>query len=769
MDTSCSSPRQQQQHHPHHHHHQHPTTAAVVIIDRSPARNQASPAAVCKLTPSQEQQRATVVDTQGQVSNAGYTVCTRCGQISHDLDKCDFCSREILPSDKTKPRLCGPKRRLNLDGGTTTGGGSGSGAGSQQPQPSEAKMSKRTFYGNNMLARPLLQTVGNNVLTVRQPAVTNGQARPVLSAAAAMQPAKPCLTISISSDEEADAEATGEECHERTSETPTKENHPDPQPATAEIQCLARVQDTPPESPRGGGRSSAVLVTSTHPEVPRSFVGSNPPAPSGSEMRFSCRSIRVGSYKVPPGEYWVTVSNRGLTFTIQAPTESHEVLLHVLDSDVVQVLGNLSRNMAVLFVTTNNDSAAILRTKLGMNRKSPGSYYYDPMGRVSNHVFFAKAKATTKSRAARTSIGCLAHMTKMAASDWPGRLAWRACHHSEKVSLLRWCVFPNVVRFAMPERAKKFHSTHHFGRLRKTRRGRKPNGAAAAWQERSPASPDNAVVTADASPSVHNMDSGRMSHEKQKRITFLPEPPFSEDQKIFLRQVFPGPLLHEIKQFEANEILIRSSPGPPRASEAAAVTSAAPSTTTQPQASSTATVTHLVIHNVPSSATIVTRATRSSSSASSGVVAVSGSGSVVATCEQGSSQEEISSGPNIKLLVYPAPPKTGGIPVHSADLRCLREGQFLNDVIIDFYLKYLLLERLSEEVRQRTHIFSSFFYPRLTQRLHPRAAGQQGLLYLLLERLSEEVRQRTHIFSSFFYPRLTQRLHPRAAGQQGLL
>lgn len=630
MDTSCSSPRQQQQHHPHHHHHhhhQHPTTAAVVIIDRSPARNQASPAAVGKLTPSQEQQRVAVVDTQGQVSNANvlYTVCTRCGQISHDLDKCDFCSREILPSDRAKTRLCGPKRRLNLDGGTTTGGGSGSGAGSQQLQPSEAKMSKRTFYGNNVPARPLLSTVGNNVLTVRQPAVTNGQARPLLSAAAAVQPAKPvrtvpvarrgkrepeCLTISISSDEEADAEATGEECHERTSETPTKENHPDPQPAAAEIQCLARVQDTPPESPRGGGRSSAVLVTSTHTEVPRSFVGSNPPAPTGSEMRFSCRSIRIGSYKVPPGEYWVTVSNRGFTFTIQAPAESHEVLLHVLDSDVVQVLGNLSRNMAVLFVTTTSDCAATLRTKLGMNRKSPGSYYYDPMGR----------------------------------------------------------------------------------------------------------------------------------DEKQKRITFLPEPPFSEDQKVFLRQVFPGPLLHEIKQFEANEILIRSSPGPSvtpqsqqygssasqRASETA-VTSVAPSTT-QPQASSAATVTHLVIHNVPSSATIVTRATRSSSSASSGVVAVSGSGSVVATCEQGSSQEESSSGPNIKLLVYPAPPKTGGIPVHSADLRCLREGQFLNDVIIDFYLKYLLLERLSEEVRQRTHVFSSFFYPRLTQRLHPRAAGQQGLL-----------------------------------------
>ncbi|KAH7946758.1 hypothetical protein HPB52_004175 [Rhipicephalus sanguineus] len=555
----------------------------------------------------------TVVGTQGQVSDASlYVVCSRCGQISHDLNKCDFCSRQISAADRSKPRMYGPKRRLNLDGGTTAGGGAGSGAGSQQLQPTEAKMSKRTFYGNDVVAvRPLLQTIGNNnVLTVRQAGTaTNGQVRPLLSAAVAMPPAKPvrsipvarrgkrepeCLTISISSDEEADADGTSEECYQRdSSETPTKENHPAPQPATADVQCLARVQETPPESPRGDGRGAVVVVTSTHADVPRSFGGSNPAAPTNSEMRFSCRSIRIGSYKVAQGEYWVTVSNRGFTFTIRSLRDGQEVTLQLQDSDVMQVLGNLSRNMGVLFVSTNRDCAAAVRTKLGMNRKQGA--YFDPTS----------------------------------------------------------------------------------------------------------------------------------TEEKQKRITFLPEPPFTEEQKSFLRQVFPGPLLHEIKQFQANEILIKSSPGPQRASEVVA-TSAAPSAA-QPQVSSAPTVTHVVIHSVPSSTTIVTRTTRSSSAGSLAVSAVSSSSSVMATCEQGSSQEESSSGPNIKLLVYPAPPKTGGIPVHSADLRCLREGQFLNDVIIDFYLKYLLLERLSEEVRQRTHIFSSFFYPRLTQRLNPRAPGQQGL------------------------------------------
>lgn len=38
----------------------------------------------------------------------------------------------------------------------------------------------------------------------------------------------------------------------------------------------------------------------------------------------------------------------------------------------------------------------------------------------------------------------------------------------------------------------------------------------------------------------------------------------------------------------------------------------------------------------------------------------------------------------------------------------------MNDVIIDFFLSYLKHEMLSAEERQRTHIFSQFFYKRLT-------------------------------------------------------
>ncbi|XP_030626862.1 sentrin-specific protease 6 [Chanos chanos] len=73
-------------------------------------------------------------------------------------------------------------------------------------------------------------------------------------------------------------------------------------------------------------------------------------------------------------------------------------------------------------------------------------------------------------------------------------------------------------------------------------------------------------------------------------------------------------------------------------------------------------------------------------------------------------------GPIVKLMVYPPPPAKGGISVTNEDLHCLSDGEFLNDVIIDFYLKYLFLEKLKKEDALRSHVFSSFFYKRLNQR-----------------------------------------------------
>ncbi|KAI3355843.1 hypothetical protein L3Q82_004406 [Scortum barcoo] len=70
---------------------------------------------------------------------------------------------------------------------------------------------------------------------------------------------------------------------------------------------------------------------------------------------------------------------------------------------------------------------------------------------------------------------------------------------------------------------------------------------------------------------------------------------------------------------------------------------------------------------------------------------------------------------HLLLIQFPPPPLKGGITVTMEDLQCLDSGQFLNDVIIDFYLKYLL-QKASTAVAERSHIFSSFFYKQLTRR-----------------------------------------------------
>ncbi|RXM32019.1 Sentrin-specific protease 7 [Acipenser ruthenus] len=91
-------------------------------------------------------------------------------------------------------------------------------------------------------------------------------------------------------------------------------------------------------------------------------------------------------------------------------------------------------------------------------------------------------------------------------------------------------------------------------------------------------------------------------------------------------------------------------------------------------------------------------------------------------------------GPLTKLIVFPPPPTKGGIAVTTEDVECLDNGQFLNDVIIDFYLKYLMIEKVPNNVAERTHIFSSFFYRQLTRKDTPKegAANISAHWYLVV-------------------------------------
>uniref|UniRef100_A0A1I8HH75 ULP_PROTEASE domain-containing protein n=2 Tax=Macrostomum lignano TaxID=282301 RepID=A0A1I8HH75_9PLAT len=60
-----------------------------------------------------------------------------------------------------------------------------------------------------------------------------------------------------------------------------------------------------------------------------------------------------------------------------------------------------------------------------------------------------------------------------------------------------------------------------------------------------------------------------------------------------------------------------------------------------------------------------------------------------------------------------------GITVTDEDAACLRPGEYFNDVIVDFYLKYMQHCLLTPEQRSRTHVFNCFFYKRLTRRVEP--------------------------------------------------
>ncbi|XP_029034245.1 uncharacterized protein LOC114871873 isoform X3 [Osmia bicornis bicornis] len=137
-----------------------------------------------------------------------------------------------------------------------------------------------------------------------------------------------------------------------------------------------------------------------------------------------------------------------------------------------------------------------------------------------------------------------------------------------------------------------------------------------------------------------------------KRITLLPEK-WSEESKMALKDLFSyRNLLVELNAKEANDILVRASP-----------------------------------KDILNSSKKGEQTGTANSNANGGIQTIT---------------------------VYPPPPAKGGIAINTEDYLCLGEDQFLNDVIIDFYLKYLTLEVLSEPDQHRTHVFSSYFYKRLT-------------------------------------------------------
>ncbi|RKP03669.1 hypothetical protein CXG81DRAFT_16899 [Caulochytrium protostelioides] len=66
-----------------------------------------------------------------------------------------------------------------------------------------------------------------------------------------------------------------------------------------------------------------------------------------------------------------------------------------------------------------------------------------------------------------------------------------------------------------------------------------------------------------------------------------------------------------------------------------------------------------------------------------------------------------------ELFRYPEKAK-GAITVHTSDYLRLDRGEFLNDTVIEFYLRYMLEQPSVQAIRSDIHMFNSFFYHQLT-------------------------------------------------------
>ncbi|XP_057200647.1 sentrin-specific protease 6 isoform X2 [Triplophysa rosa] len=111
-----------------------------------------------------------------------------------------------------------------------------------------------------------------------------------------------------------------------------------------------------------------------------------------------------------------------------------------------------------------------------------------------------------------------------------------------------------------------------------------------------------------------------------------------------------------------------------------------------------------------------------------------------------------------KLVVYPPPPAKGGITITEEDLNCLDEGTFLNDVIVDFYLRFLVCEQLKREDAVDCQVFSSFFFKHLTQEDHKRPPGL-SIQELRHNRVKTWTRHVNIFEKDFIFVPINQRAH----------
>ena len=85
---------------------------------------------------------------------------------------------------------------------------------------------------------------------------------------------------------------------------------------------------------------------------------------------------------------------------------------------------------------------------------------------------------------------------------------------------------------------------------------------------------------------------------------------------------------------------------------------------------------------------------------------------------------------NFQLFEFPPKSQSSkySVTVCLGDLKSLEHEEFLNDIIIDFYLTYLHHQVLPPEDRAGVHMFSTMFYVRLTNTDNKLSQNSQKIL-----------------------------------------
>ena len=129
---------------------------------------------------------------------------------------------------------------------------------------------------------------------------------------------------------------------------------------------------------------------------------------------------------------------------------------------------------------------------------------------------------------------------------------------------------------------------------------------------------------------------------------------------------------------------------------------------------------------------------------------------------------------NRALLSYPAPKLKGAVDIGKLDLLRLSTGCFLNDQIIDFYLKYLydkgptLLsprqledfgDRWSESERSRFYFFNQFFYSKLSEGLRGGGLGEKDKAVEVLKSTRPQLEAKARYTLPYPYHSICSTIH----------